>query len=162
MEKIIQALNELVSLHQELLKLSKQKTEVIKEGEVEKLQSVLVSERKLVRKLEQAETRRMQLVGEWVEKEGLTEEDPTITLILERITNEEERTKLEKVTIELTKAMTDLKAQENLNLALIDQSMQFVQLSLDLLSPSLKNMNYSNNNKPNMESPTRSIFDSKA
>ncbi len=162
MEKIIQALNELVSLHQELLKLSKQKTEVIKEGEVEKLQSVLVSERKLVRKLEQAETRRMQLVGEWVEKEGLTEEDPTITLILERITNEEERTKLEKVTIELTKAMTDLKAQENLNLALIDQSMQFVQLSLDLLSPSLKNMNYSNNNKPNMESPNRSIFDSKA
>jgi len=149
-----------VELHEELFALSKDKTEIVKEGSLDKLQALLVSERKIVRKLEQKEKIRKTLVDEWYEHHQLPLEEATITNMLERLEDEEERNSLEHVTIALTKAMTNLKAQEKLNLALINQSMQFVQVSLDLLSPSLKNMNYGNTSSA--EAPARSVFDSKA
>lgn len=160
MNEIIKSLEDLVSVHVEILDISKEKTEVIKEGSVEKLQKLLVNERKLVRKVENNEKERKVLVDHWFENRKLSLEDATVTNMLELLDDEEDKNNLEQVTIALTKVITNLKAQEKLNLALISQSMQFVQVSLDLLSPSLKNMNYGN--KPNEEEPTRSVFDSKA
>lgn len=161
MNKLIQSLQELHVLHLDLLHVSKEKTETIKEGDTVKLQQILARERKLVRKLEKVENDRVLFVNAWVEENGIKEE-PTITKMLEWIHEEDLKIELEKATIDLTKAMTDLKAQEKLNLALLNQSMQFVQLSLDLLSPSLKNMNYSQSNQTIDTSRSRSIFDTKA
>lgn len=160
MNEIIKSLEDLVNVHVEILDISKEKTEVIKEGSVEKLQKLLVNERKLVRKIENNEKERKELVDKWFEDRKLSLEDATVTKMLELLDDEQDKNNLEQVTIALTKVITNLKAQEKLNLALISQSMQFVQVSLDLLSPSLKNMNYGN--KPNEEEPTRSVFDSKA
>ena len=157
---LITSLEDLVELHEELVTLSKEKTEIVKEGSIDKLQALLVSEIKLVRKVEKKENIRKKLVDGWYEQHKLPLEEATITDMLERLKVEEEKQSLEHVTIALTKAMTNLKAQEKLNLALINQSMQFVQVSLDLLSPSLKNMNYGN--KSSAEAPARSVFDSKA
>ncbi|GGN53636.1 MULTISPECIES: flagellar protein FlgN [Oceanobacillus] len=162
MNELRQALTELVGLHRELLSISVEKMEGIKVGNIDSLQPLLTRERKLVQKIEQVEKIRIQLVNNWIEAEEITDAEPTITFILEQMTNETERLELEEVTIELTKVITELKAQEKLNIALINQSMQFVQMSLDLMSPSLKNMNYSNMDKPDVEQPNRSIFDSKA
>lgn len=160
MNEIIKSLEDLVNVHVEILDISKEKTEVIKEGSVDKLQKLLVTERKLVRKVETNEKDRKLLVDNWFENRKLSLEDATVTNMLELLDDEQDKNNLEQVTIALTKVITNLKAQEKLNLALISQSMQFVQVSLDLLSPSLKNMNYGN--KPNEEEPTRSVFDSKA
>lgn len=162
MNELRQALTELVGLHRELLSISVEKMEGIKVGNIDSLQPLLTRERKLVRKIEQVEEIRIQLVNDWIKAEEITDAEPTITFILEQMTNETERQELEEVTIDLTKVITELKAQEKLNIALINQSMQFVQMSLDLMSPSLKNMNYSNMDKPDVEQPNRSIFDSKA
>lgn len=160
MKEIIQSLEDLVKIHEELLKSSEEKTEIVKEGSVEKLQALLVKERKLVRKAEQAEKDRQAHVESWYSKQQLATEEASVTNILEQLDNEQEKNALEQVTIDLTKVITSLKAQENLNLALINQSMQFVQVSLDLLSPTLKNMNYGN--QSDIETPGRSVFDSKA
>lgn len=162
MNELRQALTELVGLHRELLNISVEKMEGIKAGNIDSLQPLLTRERKLVRKIEQVEEIRIQLVNDWIKAEEITDAEPTITFILEQMTNETERQELEEVTIDLTKVITELKAQEKLNIALINQSMQFVQMSLDLMSPSLKNMNYSNMDKSDVEQPNRSIFDSKA
>lgn len=160
MNEIIKTLESLVSIHEALLVSSKEKTEIVKEGSVEKLQALLVQERKLVRKAEQVEKNRQAHVEAWYQARQLPLEDASVTNMLEQLDNEVDKSSLEQVTIKLTKVITNLKAQEKLNLALINQSMQFVQVSLDLLSPSLKNMNYGN--QSNVEAPTRSVFDSKA
>ncbi|MCF3943440.1 flagellar protein FlgN [Oceanobacillus alkalisoli] len=162
MNELRLALTELTNLHRELLDISVEKTEWIKAGNIDNLQQTLVNERQLVRKIEKVEKIRTRLVNNWVEAEGMTEPNPTITFILEQMINETDKRELEEVAIGLTKVITELKAQEKLNLALINQSMQFVHMSLDLMSPSLKNMNYSNTDKPSTEQPNRSIFDSKA
>lgn len=158
--KIIQSLEELVQIHERFIQTSKKKTDIIKVGSSEKLQQVLTVEMKLINKLEQAENNRQILVNDWFTQSKHSDNDQSITQMLELLEDEQEVLNLEKITTSLTKAITELKQQEQLNGNLIQQSMQFVQLSLDMLSPSIKNLNYGNDKE--ITTIDRSVFDSKA
>lgn len=160
-EKVVQSLTKLVDIHQQLISLSEEKTEFIKAGKVEELQNKLLQERKLVLQLEQAEAERQKVISSWFEERGLTEEEKTITSMLAAIDDEEQQAELAAVTTELTEAVTTLKRSEHLNRELLEQSMQFVQMSLHLLNPSLEQMNYGEN-KQNQPNRDQSMFDSKA
>lgn len=161
-EVIIQSLTELTSIHENLNSISEEKTEVVKEGSVDKLQQLLSKERKQILILEKAENKRQELVEKWFSEQKLPLNDMTITHMLEIITNEHDANRLEHTTIGLTKAITKLKQQEQLNQDLIRQSMQFVQMSLDMMSPTIKNMNYGKGKDRDTEGSKRSVFDSKA
>lgn len=160
----IKAINEslqvLTKIHEELLKVSKQKTDIIKEGSTEKIQAILVEERKYIKVLEQAEQNREEKVEKWYIDKQLPLENMTITNMLEILTDKQEQQELEHMTVQLTKTITKLKQQEQLNQALIQQSMQFVQLSLDMLNPTIQNMNYGKSQETGESK--RSVFDSKA
>ncbi|WP_068673084.1 flagellar protein FlgN [Oceanobacillus sp. Castelsardo] len=158
---IIQSLFKLIDLHKELLSISEQKTELVKAGTIDKLQQLIVKERKQIRLLEQMEGKRQQEVEKWFSIQGLPTSDATITTILETLENESEKVEITKASEQLTDYMMKLKQQESLNQTLIDQSLQFVQLSLDLLNPSISNLNYGKQ-KQEMKSYNRSIFDSQA
>jgi len=154
------SLQELTVIHEELLKVSKRKTDIIKEGSTEKIQAILVEERKYIKVLEQAEQKRQIEVEKWYSNRQQPLEEMTITNMLELLTDEQEKQELEEKTIQLTEAITELKHQEQLNQALIQQSMQFVQLSLDMLNPTIQSMNYGKSQ--DTEGSKRSVFDSKA
>lgn len=154
------SLQELAVIHKELLKVSKRKTDIIKEGSTEKIQAILVEERKYIKVLEQAEQKRQIEVEKWYSNRQRPLEEMTITNMLELLTDEQEKLELEEKTIQLTEAITELKHQEQLNQALIQQSMQFVQLSLDMLNPTIQSMNYGKSQ--DTEGSKRSVFDSKA
>ncbi|AIF44160.1 hypothetical protein X953_14115 [Virgibacillus sp. SK37] len=149
-------------MHEHLLKLSKLKTEAIKEGSIDNMQNVIVQERKEIKQLEQAESIREKQVSDWFAKNGISQEDISITFLLDHIDQVDEREKLGNITIRLTKLITELKQQEQLNQLLINQSMKFIQLSLDMLNPSIQNINYGNQKQYGAEAQKRSIFDSKA
>src|SRR5699024_1002454 len=136
---------------------ARQKTEVVKEGSVEQLQMILVKERKYIQVLEQAEAERKKEVENL--QQGLPLNNATITEILDHIPNNEEKKELENQTVALTEMITSIKHQEQLNQALIQQSMQIVQLPLDMMNPSIKNMNYGN--KQETSTDKRSVLDSK-
>lgn len=157
---IVQSLETLIVLHQELCEFSKQKTEIIKNGFVEKFQMILAEERKYVHKLSTAEETRRAAVEKWYQDQDLPNEEMTITNMLETITDNDEQHILEQLTIKLTKMITKLKQQEQLNGELIQQSMRFVQLSLDMLSPTIQSLNYGESQ--NTPPEKRSVFDSKA
>lgn len=159
-QTIIQTLEKLVHIHQDVLAISQQKTEIIKEGSVEKLQALLVKERRYIRLMEQAESARKTAADDWLAQSQLTQEDATITNLLEMMHNEDDKQALEKITVILTEMIIKLKQQEQLNQQLINQSMQFVQLSLDVMTPSIKSMNYGS--KKETQAIKRSVFDSKA
>lgn len=157
---ITKSLEQLAQIHKDLLVVSMEKTSKVKEGSIDDLQALLLKERKLIRLSEQAESNRQQTVEAWCKENRIALKDATITHILQHVTDEAEQEELEKAAIKLTDVMTKLKQREQLNQVLISQSMQFVQLSLDLMSPTLKSMNYGANSE--MESSSRSVFDSKA
>lgn len=159
-QTIIETMTILIEIHEELIVLSQQKTEVIKEGSIDKLQQILSKERKYVQKLEKEELNRQEKVKVWCIEQNLSQDNITITEMLDIINDQADVEQLEKMTIILTKALTKLKQSEQLNHELIVQSMQFVQLSLDIMSPTIKNLNYSKNK--NTETIKRSVFDSKA
>jgi hypothetical protein len=159
---IIHALEKLLELHNGLLELSRKKTEAVKTGSMDTLMTLIAQERKQIRKVEKAETERMKLVTEWFAANDLAEEEHTITMLLNRLETGQLKTKLLDITTRLTEVVTLLKQQEGLNYALIQQSMQFVQYSLDLINPTIQSINYGSASDKQNESATQSLFDSKA
>ena len=159
MSALKEALNELIDVHSKLLQVSEEKTNTVKSGEIEALQKLLVEERKLIRLTEQAEKKRQESVEAWCLQAGVALEDTTVTNMLKHLAEPEQKD-LEAAAITLTERITKLKQQEQLNQVLISQSLQFVQLSLDLMSPTLKNMNYGSGAVT--KTADHSVFDSKA
>ncbi|GIO23870.1 flagellar protein FlgN [Oceanobacillus sp. J11TS1] len=157
--QLTQAMNDLTATHKELLELSKQKTEALTNNKLDEFQALLLQQPKLVRKLEAQEAKRQEIVESWNERQSPSANDLTITEILNRLDEEEQKT-VEASAIALTDAITDLKRQEQLNKALLEESMKFVQLSMELINPSMQSMNYGAASSGKM--PNRSLFDSKA
>lgn len=158
-EIIFRSLEKLVELHQELHQLSLQKTTFLKKDAMEDLQHILVKERKVAQAVERTEQIRRKAVDEWMDNQQI-DGDGTVSEMLENITDEADREMLARLSTELTEEITSLKRNEQLNHDLLQQSLQFVQLSLDLLDPSLKNMNYGK--QAATYSNNRSVFDTKA
>lgn len=159
-QAIIRSLAELVEAHEALVNNSREKTAVLKEGSAEKLQTVLVKERQIIQTVENTETNRQKATEAWKGEHAPQLENATITDILELAEGDQQQ-ELADVTASLTNKITELKQQEQLNRALIDQSMQFVQLSLQTLQPSIQNLNYGKQ-KQESTSSGRSLFDSRA
>jgi|SRR5699024_4930183 len=158
-ESIFRPLEKLLALHQSLYELSLQKTTLIKEGLIDELQQILVKERKIAQSVESTEKIRHKAVIEWMESQE-TRKDGTITELLNLVSSKNDRDKLAHLSTHLTEEITKLKHNEQLNQALLEQSLQFVKVSLDLMNPSLKNMNYGKQSES--YSNKRSMFDSKA
>jgi flagellar biosynthesis/type III secretory pathway chaperone len=159
-QAIIRSLEELIRSHEDLLDISEQKTALIKDGSTEELQPLLVKERKEIRLLEQAEEKRQSGVEAWfLERQAGQDQDATLTNLLEIIADETEQKKLEDTTIKLTEIITKLKQQEELNQSLLNQSMQFVQLTMGMMNPSMKEINYGKQ-KQTTSTMNRSVFDS--
>jgi phosphotransferase system IIB component len=160
-QPIIRSLKQLIQFHERLVDISEQKTALIKDGAIDELQTLLVTERKEIRLLEQAEEKRQAGVSAWF-REKQADRAATLTNMLEIITDKTEKENLEHTTIKLTKVITSLKQQEELNQSLLNQSMQFVQLNMDMMNPTMKQINYGNQKQAAAANMNRSVFDSQA
>ncbi|SDJ22406.1 flagellar protein FlgN [Salimicrobium halophilum] len=158
-EPIISDMKRLVKLHKSLLNVSKEKTEALKSNDTTKIQQLGQEERKHIQAIEKVEKSRQNNVAAWYEQEGIRNPEPTISDVLERLEGEEHQ-KLNAEYEAMILVLADLKNQERLNAELTQQSLQFINLSLDLLQPSLSNMNYGG--EESSDKPKRSVFDSKA
>lgn len=128
---------------------------------MEQLSKLLMKERKYIQEVEQVEQEREKIVEQVFQNLNINHEEKTVTVILEHIERIDDKQKLEKAVTELLEVIIELRRSEKLNRDLIEQSMQFVQLSLDLLQPSDRNINYQKETK-NQSHIKRSVFDSKA
>lgn len=144
-----------------MLELSEEKTEYIKTGEMDQLSQLLMKERKHVQEMEQIEKEREKIVDQTFRDLNITNEEKTVTILLDHMKRDDEKRKLEEAVTELLQVIIELRRSEKLNHDLIEQSMQFVQLSLDMLQPSERNINYHKDDK-NRQRTNRSVFDSKA
>lgn len=160
-ERIIQSMNELYKHHQQLLELSKHKTELVKDGDMKQFQSLLAKERKTVRLMEQTEAKRIETVQAWYKENDLPLDDVTVTNLLSHLEEEKHKQELEQAAVNLAEVLMELKRQEKLNEDLIQQSMQFVQFSLNVMLPTIENINYGKKDE-NSVATKRSVFDSKA
>ena len=161
LENIKNCITLLTKLHEELLTISEKKTESIKSGDMDSLSKLLMQERKQLQAIEQAEEKRQAIVEDYFIHLKVTPKEKTVSELMTYLDSEQDKEQLEAVVSKLVNIIVKLREKERLNNDLIGQSMQFVQLSLDMLQPTAKSINYNEKNE-RQQSVKRSVFDSKA
>ncbi|WMT19807.1 flagellar protein FlgN [Parageobacillus toebii] len=157
-KQLIELLEKHVKLHKGLLDLANKKTEVLKKGDMEALSEMMKEEQKYIAAITQVERERVRVVNEMIGEAN----EPTLTACISQ-TEGTERAMLEKLRDDLTAVISELKNINLLNQQLTQQSLQFVNMMLDMFMPQPPNINYAAPNKvPNPYEGSSSLFDSKA
>lgn len=155
-QPLIEILGKLLKLHKSLHGLAMEKTEVIKKGDLDELNSLINQEKKHIFAIEKMEKERSSIVAKLL-PEQVT---PTLKDCLP-IFEKAERERLQELQEQLILKINDLKAVNSLNQDLLMLSQQFVELNLDLLLP--RDLpNYSKSTEDERPLTNVSIFDSKA
>lgn len=162
-QPIVDTLEKITKLHDNLLTVSKKKTEALTKGDTDLLQELLLNERKYVQAINQLETKRMEQMSVWAKTKGIEPTNLTVSVMVENYVTGPDQESLELITVKLAELLVDLKQQEQLNQQLTKQSMQFIQMTMNMISPTITSMNYGNQTtKSNDQQSNRSLFDSKA
>lgn len=159
---IIKQLDQLIQLHSSLHKLAAQKTEAIKTNNIDSLNTLLNAEQKHVKAIEQIESVRQQEVTKLLAAHNRQASDQFQDVL--EVATEQEKQQLVNKREQLLHLIKELKSQNNLNQQLIFHSLQYINISLDMLRPQNQQANF-NYEKPAgaKQGPVnRAMFDSKA
>ncbi|WP_100405460.1 flagellar protein FlgN [Bacillus solitudinis] len=162
-KQIIQSLAELIRVHQQLNEAAIKKMDFIKKGDMSALETLVREESKLVSKLRITELIREKQVLTFFNEQGKVTEDVTIGAMLPLL-NEDEQSTLAKLQKALVQEVTILKRQNERNQSLVEESLRFVNLSLDLLMPSAEDISYTRPHEREDQATDykHSTFDSRA
>ncbi|UAL47015.1 flagellar protein FlgN [Sutcliffiella horikoshii] len=149
---IITILEKMLTLHAYLYELTVRKEEIVKANKVEELQQLTREEKQYTRAIVQLEKQRTEL-----------SEGKTVTELAEMATPSE-KSALQDLKARLTETIGNIQNQNELNQLLLQQSLQFVTMTLNTLNPQPNAVNYEKpaNTKKSVSAPARSLFDSRA
>ncbi|TYS15171.1 flagellar protein FlgN [Rossellomorea vietnamensis] len=161
-DQLLTTLEKLYKLHRSLYDLSLEKTNIIKKGETEALNDVMIKEQNYLTAINTLEIKRQQLAAEFLTSKGIRFwEAPSLMDVIERA-DEPEKARLNQIRQKLLKVTEELKEQNELNQKLVYQSLQFVNMNLSMFQPQPPKGNYSRPNQKKEQSEQTSMFDSKA
>ncbi|SES30264.1 FlgN protein [Salipaludibacillus aurantiacus] len=164
-EQLIQIFQAMTVVHERFNEQAARKEEVIKKGDMPGLEQVMKEESPLIQQLRKLENTRQRLVQEWLEQKGIIKEDITMDKLIP-LFPEKEREDLQYWQQRLMTEIHKLKDQNELNEQLLEDSLRFVNLSLDAMSPQNQFAGYggdgSNDDGEDFGPGGRSLFDSKA
>ena len=149
---IITILEKMLTLHAYLYELTVRKEEIVKANKVEELQQLTREEKQYTRAIIQLDKQRAEL-----------SEGKTVTELAEMSSPTEKSTLLD-LKARLTGIIGSIQKQNELNQLLLEQSLQFVTMTLNTLNPQPNAVNYEKpaNTKKSVSAPARSLFDSRA
>lgn len=157
-QALIESMEKLLVLHELLLKSAAEKTEAIKNNDMQEISKLLREEQKHVTAIHVADNSRQQAAT--VLMDGNT--DGTISDVIGKVDGSE-REQLIFLQEKLTAVIDELKTANSLNQQLLKYSLQFVNMNLDLLAPEPELPNYLKTQTGNEQLGSgRSMFDSKA
>lgn len=161
-QAIASVLADLIKLHKQFNEMAKEKTEIIRKNDMPALDQLLKKETALIKQLKKLEQDRLFVVNEYLRKKGIAREGVTMAGLIEMASGSEQVV-LNKLQKGLLSEIEQLKEQNALNQQLLEDSLRFVNLSLDLIAPDPEDVNYRRPNSRGYEDGmNRSIFDSKA
>lgn len=143
-DPLLSIMDKLEKMHKSLLKLSYHKTELIKVGDTDGLDQMLKDEQAHIAAISQLEQQRQKTVTDYLGAKGIAPSgQATVADVMEAADELQEKEKLSEVQKRLLLVIDQLKNQNDLNQKMIFQSLQFVNLTLDLLRPQPDQINYS-------------------
>lgn len=120
-------------LYEQILEKADYKTDLIIKGDVDSLQEMVVKEQKIINELEKLENAREQIVAQIARKAGKKSEELTVSYLIELLPRDKAE-KLSSVRDSLKKTIEKLQSQNDLNQKLINNAMDYVNFSLNLLT----------------------------
>lgn len=147
-------------LYSSLYQISLQKTEIVKKGDIPALNLLMKNEQKHITSITMLENQRLNEMKNLFPEQA---ELPTISECVE-LANPAQQTILQKIYTQLIDVLQKTKEQNNLNQQLLNQSLQFVNFSLNLFQPKLDNYSYGSKTGTQPQKPANSvsIFNSQA
>jgi flagellar biosynthesis/type III secretory pathway chaperone len=133
-QPILELMEQLAEIHRELIELAKEKTPVLVRNDVERLNAIIRKESKLVQRVAELDRERVQRTGEYLISRGYSP-DPRVTIsdLIKIIFKTEEKKALMEARRTLLDILAELKKLNELNQNLIEQSLAFINFSIDLL-----------------------------
>lgn len=149
--------------HKNLNVLAKDKTEVVKKNQIDALRMIIKEEKKQLQAISKLEATLVKETASFLQNNGISTDELTITKVIE-VATEVDKEQLQTAKFELENEVMELSKQNRMNQELLEQSLQFINVSLDLLQPEIDSFNYDRNEAGQQEhqTQTRSLFDSKA
>src|SRR5690242_7605706 len=136
-ERLISTMERLLKLHNSLYEIAQKKTEIVKKGDIDALNQTLKNEQAHLAAINHLENERKKIASTMVPGT----ETPTVEDCLAAIEGPSGK-RLELLRGEMLDIISQLRKRNDLNQQLIYQSLQFVNLSLSLLTPQQDEYNY--------------------
>ncbi|MCC3379477.1 flagellar protein FlgN [Paenibacillus farraposensis] len=134
LERLIDVLEQLDQKHLILLELAKSKKKIVMENDINSLVQHLKQESRLLKQVEELEEARMEVSYELLRERGIRSQlNLTITELARLVFDPEDKNKLLSVQSRLSHTLSELKEVNAINQKLIEQSLVFIDYSLDLL-----------------------------
>jgi flagellar biosynthesis/type III secretory pathway chaperone len=134
-QPLTETLEKLIELHQVLLKLAQEKTPVIVKDEVERLSAIMSQENKLLKQVADLDRQRVERTSEYLQARGYAP-NPNVTIsdLIRMIFKVEDKKMMQVLQQRLLESISELRKANDLNQKLIEQSLQFINYSIDLLT----------------------------
>lgn len=137
MEKIIYALENEEKIYQKLLSLSEEKKKFIIEGKINEIDRILQIENSLILEINKLENEREEAVIKLANEMGLPRENLTVTYVCE-VVKDPRCDSLKEITHRIGDVLAKLKEVNDVNGKLIQQSLEYIKFSINLITDSLE------------------------
>ncbi|WP_127581211.1 flagellar protein FlgN [Paenibacillus koleovorans] len=164
MDDVLKVLDRLIELHEALLTLGGQKRPVIVANQVTELTQITQRESKLVKEIGLLETERVKAVQAYLGSSGIfATAAMTISDFIRFVHRLSDKEALQSRQQRLVELIGELKRVNELNRQLLEQSLSFVNYSIDLMvGPDEQESTYRHPEQQDHGGYQRSMFDRKA
>ncbi|NMO96613.1 flagellar protein FlgN [Paenibacillus lemnae] len=163
-DQLIKVLEQLNTVYSNMLTLADSKTNAIKENQVDTVVQIMNQESKSVKLVEQLEHKRAEVTQLFLHSRGIKSQlELNVTELSKLVFDLEERERLLNIQSTLSGTLLRLKEKNDLNQQLIKQSLDFIDLSLDLLTgkPS-QDITYQHPGERSSNTGRTGLFDTRA
>ncbi len=157
---LLQILNEELKIYNELLSLSKNKTDIIIKGKVTELDTMVKREQELIVELGDLESQREAAVDKLSQQLDINPSEITMSELVNRL-GPVQAQELRKYQLNLTGILGELKELNDTNSKLIKNSLEFINFSVNIMAGTTNTgNNYGGNGQVN-DPGKRNLFDMK-
>lgn len=161
---VVGIMEQMIDLHHALLELSERKKSVLIRNDVDQLTQITARETKLIKQLSELEQQRISAVNDFFAAKGIrTPVHVTVSGLVRFVIKAEEKEKLTEVRDRLMSVIRKLKEANDLNRQLIQQSLEYIEYSVDIIAgaPEQEAV-YHNPKQQNYGAQRTTFFDTKA
>jgi len=159
-QELVKVLNQILSLYQAMLVLSRRKHKILVAAKSDQLEQVTKDEEVLILQVGQLEEKRRKLVSQLVTAYGLQPDSGSLSE-LQQVASSDIVEAMQTFSLEFGIIMEEIIPLNTLNTELIQQALVFINYNINLLSHTVAGSTYAAKGQSTEETRHRKLFDAR-